>query len=125
MAAPPASIICKWASHVNEIAWANTNKSAWQQYVKSLLYGSEIVGAVDNWPLIGPNLINDFFNMAALSTASVPAGYIIQIALQSDTNSNIIGATYLVISDQGAVTASNTVNLTSISAASVAPIIAF
>ncbi len=44
--------------HVNEIAW--DNKSAWQQYVVAL-FGNQIVGAVDNWPLSGPDLINDFF----------------------------------------------------------------
>jgi hypothetical protein len=110
------------ASHINEIAWAN--KSAWQQYVVAV-YGNEIVGAVDNWPLNGPNLINDFFNMASLPTPIMPAGYIIQISLQNDTNNNITGAAYMIISDQGVVTANNTVSLTSISAASVAPIIAF
>jgi hypothetical protein len=75
--------------------------SAWQQYVFAL-FGSELLGAVDNWPLAGPtgnivpNIINDFFNLLALPNAVLPAGYQLKIVLL-----NVTGATYIVIDSQG------------------------
>ena len=101
--------------------------SAWQQYVIAL-WGSELVGAVDNWPLSGPNIINDFFNLTAMPSASIPAGYKLKISLQNDNNNNITGATYLVIDNNGNTKANVTLSLLSISgvtAADLAPIIAF
>jgi hypothetical protein len=102
-------------------------KSAWQQYVISL-FGSTVIGAVENWPISGPNIINDFFNMVSLPSPKIPAGYQLKIALQNDSKNNITGATYSVIDDHGKSLANVTKTLTSISgvtADDVAPITAF
>ena len=101
--------------------------SAWQQYVVAL-FGSEVIGAVDNWPLSGPNIINSFFNLAGLPSARIPAGYQIKIALQNDAKNNITGATYSVVDNHGHSLANVTKTLTSlsgVSAADLSPIIAF
>jgi hypothetical protein len=101
--------------------------SAWQQYVMAL-FGSEIVGAVDNWPISGPNIINSFFNMVAMPSAKIPAGYQLKIALQNDAKNNITGAIYSMIDNHGKVLANVTKVLTSLSgvtASDLAPIIAF
>ena len=68
--------------------------SAWQQYVIAL-FGSELNGAVDNWPLTGANIINDVFALVSMSDSRVPAGCELQILLQNDTQGNITGATYV------------------------------
>jgi hypothetical protein len=58
--------------------------SAWQQYVIAL-FGSELTGAVDNWPITGNNIINDFFNITSVPKSQVlPAGYQLQIALRNE-----------------------------------------
>src|SRR5208337_564460 len=100
---------------------------AWQQYVVAL-FASELIGAVDNWPLSGPNIINDFFNLASLPSAKIPAGFQIRITLQNDASGNVTGAAYVVIDNQGHTLANVTKTLTSISgvtSADLAPIIAF
>jgi hypothetical protein len=57
--------------------------SAWQQYVVAL-FGSELIGAVDNWPLSGNNIINDSFNLASVPNAkTLPAGYQLGITLHA------------------------------------------
>jgi hypothetical protein len=86
------------------------------------------VGSVDNWPLTGPNSINDFFNLGSVSQPEVPAGYIIKISLQNDVNANVSGATYLVIDTNGNTVANKALALTSIpgvQTGKLAPIIAF
>ncbi len=101
-------------------------KSAWQQYVIAL-FGNEITGAVDNWPLTGPNIINNFFSMTELP-GKIPAGYQLKIALHNDAKNNITGATYSVVDNHGKTLASVTKVLTSLSgvtSADIAPIIAF
>jgi len=94
---------------------------------------SQLIGAVDNWPLSGPNIINDFFFLATISSLGdqgikIPAGYQIKIALQNDAHGNVTGATYVVTDDLGNTLANVTQTLTSISgvtSADLAPIIAF
>jgi hypothetical protein len=112
--------------------------SAWQQYVIVFL-GSinsinfpgfgKLIGAVDNWPMSGDNIINDFFDLTATPMAEmIPAGYRLKISLQNDATGNITGATYVIIDDQGRGLANVTKILTSISgvtSADLAPIIAF
>jgi hypothetical protein len=100
---------------------------AWQQYVVAL-FDSELVGSVDNWPLSGPNIINDFFNMAAMPSAKIPAGWQIKISLQNDVDGNISGATYVVTDNQGHTQANVPLQLLSlpgVTTADLAPIIAF
>jgi hypothetical protein len=102
--------------------------SAWQQYVVAL-FSSELIGAVDNWPVSGPNIINDFFNLTGTPNANrLPAGWQIRISLQNDGHGNITGASYVVIDNLGNTKANVTKTLTSISgvtAADIAPITAF
>jgi hypothetical protein len=102
-------------------------RSAWQQYVVAV-FETEILGAVDNWPLTGANLINDFFNLTSTPNNKIPAGNQIKISLHNDSCGNVTGATYVVIDSQGNTQANVTVNLTSISgvtAADLSPIVAF
>jgi hypothetical protein len=54
--------------------------SAWQQYVVAL-FATEFIGAVDNWPLSGRNIINHFLNLASMPGAKIPAGIGSQISL--------------------------------------------
>ena len=102
--------------------------SAWQQYVIAL-FEAELIGAVDNWPVSGPNIINNFFNLAATPASNhLPAGWQVKIALQNDANNNITGATYTVIDNNGKTQANVNKVLTSISgvtSADLAPIVAF
>jgi hypothetical protein len=101
--------------------------SAWQQYVVAV-FGTEIIGAVDNWPVSGNNIINDFFNLTATPNVTIPAGSQIKLSLQNDSSGNVTGATYVVINSQGQTIANVTKNLLSISgvtSADLAPIVAF
>ena len=102
-------------------------RSAWQQYVLTV-WGSEIEGAVDNWPVSGPNIINYFFGMASTPNNTIPAGYQIRISLQNDSNNNISGATFVVTDNTGKTVANVPVTLTSISgvnSSDLAPITGF
>jgi hypothetical protein len=102
-------------------------KSAWQQYTMSL-FGNTVIGAVDNWPLTGDNIINDFFTMASLAGDSLPIGYVLKIVLANDDENNITGATYTVTDAAGKTIAEVTKNLLDINggkADEIAPIIAF
>jgi len=84
--------------------------SAWQQYVMSVWYSggnpllpeAALVCAIDNWPVTGPNIINDFFSTAFLPPNGLLAGYSLRITLQNDTNTgNITGATYQAWDNDG------------------------
>ncbi len=99
--------------------------SAGQQYGFSL-YGSTIVGWVDNWPVQGGNIINHEWNMGSLP-GKVPAGYRLVITLENDTDNNVTGALYQVFDNDG-----NTVSIVDQKLADIggdsskiAPIIAF
>ena len=101
--------------------------SAWQQYVMAL-FGSEVIGAVDNWPVTGKNIINSFFNLQSMPGAKIPAGYQLKITLQNDAKGNITGAVYSIVDNNGNSLANVTKTLTSLSgvtAADLAPIVAF
>jgi hypothetical protein len=119
-------------------AYSPKNKlSAWQQYVIVFIGSTDVfgipsgklIGAVDNWPVSGDNIINDFFDLTAMPLFDmIPAGYRLKISLQNDATGNITGATYVVIDNQGRRLANVTKILTSISgvtSADLAPIIAF
>jgi hypothetical protein len=101
--------------------------SAWQQYV-ILLLGTQLMGAVDNWPITGPNIINSFFNLTNLAAVKIPAGYRLHISLLNDQSGNITGATYMVVDNHGKLLSNITQNLLSIAgvtSAFLSPIIAF
>jgi hypothetical protein len=100
---------------------------AWQQYL-IFLNGTELTGGIDNWPLTGDNIINDFFGLASLPAVTLSAGYVLEISLQNDDNDNVVAATYAIIDNQGNTQANVTQNLLSVNGvtpADVAPIIAF
>ncbi len=100
---------------------------AYQQYVIALI-GTELTGGVDNWPVSGTNLINDFFGLASLPSVAIPAGYVLQISLGNDNNGNVVAATYVVTDNQGNTLANTTVDLLSlagVTSADLAPITAF
>lgn len=128
------NIVCKSASgkttgfgfQLNAYS-PKSEKSAWQQYVMAV-FETEIIGAVDNWPVSGPNIINDFFNLVSTTNNEIPAGYQIQINLQNDSSKNVSGATYVVVDNTGKTVANKSLTLTSISgvtSADLAPIVAF
>ena len=111
-------------------AYSPKNKtSAWQQYVIAVLNAAELIGAVDNWPVSGTNIINRSFALCPLGGANtIPAGYQLTISLQNDANGNITGATYVVVDRAGVTRASVTTSLLSIpgvTEADLAPIVAF
>ena len=100
---------------------------AYQQYV-IFLSGTELIGGIDNWPVSGTNLINDFFNLTSLPSVALPAGYVLQISLGNDNNSNVVAATYVVIDNLGNTQANMTRDLLSldgVTSADLAPITAF
>jgi hypothetical protein len=107
--------------------------SAWQQYVISLLGtqdspGTELYGAINNYPLSGNYLILENYPLISLPSVTLPAGYVLQISLGNDNNGNVVSATYVVIDNLGNTQANITQDLLSISgvtSADLAPIIAF
>jgi hypothetical protein len=109
-------------------AYSPMNKtSAYQQYAIAL-WGNVLMGSVDNWPLTGPNIINDFFTLATLPSAEIPAGYKLKIHLDNDANGNINNAIYDVIDNLGNTKANYLLALESIggvTSGDLAPIVAF
>jgi hypothetical protein len=107
-------------------------KCAWQQY-GFILFGSYLVGFIDNWPMQGGPVVRDYFGMVSLPSPKIPAGYKLTISLQSDAKGNITGATYTVVDDNGKTLANVKQVLTSLTglgttpanAADLAPIVAF
>ena len=99
---------------------------AWQQYVISL-YGNELMGFVNNWPISGNAFFFVPFNLVALPSARLPAGYQLKISLGYDSLGNVYSATFVVIDNGGNTLANVTKVLTSIGATSaeLAPITAF
>jgi hypothetical protein len=100
--------------------------SAWQQY-GILLKNTEIAGFVDNWPVDGPNIINDFFRLCSVPQGNIlQAGYRLTISLSNDPNGNVTGATYIVVDRQGVNQAEQQISLLSLAPAmNLAQIIAF
>jgi len=109
---------------------------AYQQYAvgfwRNSSGGFNVIYGVDNWPVSGPNLINNGFPvMATLPTAVLPAGYQVGIVLVTSPSSpnNVIGASFRLLDNHGnQVGADEGVTLTSISGANsgdLAPITAF
>ena len=90
--------------------------------------GTELTGAINNWPLSGNYIILENYPLASLTSVKLPAGYVLQISLENDNNGNVVGATYVVIDNLGNTQANMTQDLLSISGVTsvdVAPIIAF
>jgi hypothetical protein len=104
-----------------------------QQYVITVNPSGQVFAAVDNWINGSTQLINDFVPMANLSGAKLPQGYTLTIALQNDGAGNITGAIYTMTDNNGNTVGNVTINLTSlnqvgggpVTAADLAPIVAF
>jgi hypothetical protein len=97
-----------------------------QQYVLACI-DNELIGAIDNWPLEGPNIINKGVNLLALPSSNIPAGIMLNIALTNDPADNVVGVTFRVSDDRGLSKANVTQNLLAlpnISSDDVAPIVA-
>ncbi len=89
-------------------AWSTNQPSTncvWQQYSIGL-DGKKLVGSVDNWPPAGNNIINDFFTLATLPDAKIPAGFQLAISLGNDANGNISSANFSVFAQDGTTVAS-------------------
>ena len=99
-------------------------KSAWQQYA-FVLDGTELIAAINNWPLSGNYLINDQTKLLSVPSAQIAAGTHLSISLTNDSTGNITGATYKVLNGSGAVLASLTKSITSHGASDLAPIVGF
>jgi hypothetical protein len=100
---------------------------AYQQYLIAV-WGSEIAGGIDNWPISGNNLINDFFNLASTRANTLPAGYKAKILLQNAAGGNVTGAVFIVVDNNGNTLANVSKTLTAlpnVPAADLAPISAF
>jgi Ricin-type beta-trefoil lectin domain-like len=116
------------------------SKCAWQQYVVGFWQNSSggfnVVYGIDNWPVKGPNLINNGSpTFATLPSSVLPTGYTVIIgwgneetSSGSSWNPNVTGAFFILTDNNGNQIGRASQTLTSISGASssdLAPIIAF
>jgi hypothetical protein len=112
------------------------DKCAYQQYVmafwRNSAGGFNVIYGVDNWPVSGPNLINNNFPvLGTLPTAVLPAGYQIEIVLvNSNTAPNSVEfAVFRLLDNHGnQVGTDESVTIASVpgaSASDLAPITAF
>lgn len=102
-------------------------KCAYQQYVIAV-FENKIVGAVDNWPVRGSNLVNDFFDLADTRNNTIPAGYEIEMSLGYDSYHNICSAEYKITDNHGHVRADVTKTIAKVPGANgsdLAPLSAF
>jgi hypothetical protein len=98
-------------------------KTAWQQYAIAL-WGSTVECFIDNWEAGLTETVNNFFPVATLPSAKIPAGSELTIALQNDVTGNITGATYTMVDNNGK-TVANVSKTVSSDKAKLAPITAF
>lgn len=90
------------------------NIAAWQQYILAINDAplDDVAIGVDNWPVNGPNLINNGFpELHALLGGVLPAGYKLVIALLNDAGGKVSGVTYEVFDNDHTLLASRTVDL--------------
>lgn len=93
---------------------------ALQQYIIGVA-GKEIFAGIDNWPIDGNNLINDWFNLAPTANNTLAAGYKLKIILQNDAGGNITGVVFIVIDNNGNTLADIPTTLTSLPLATASP----
>jgi hypothetical protein len=113
---------------------------AWQQYAVGFWQNSSggfnVVSGIDNWPVKGPNLINNGSpTFATLPSSVLPTGYTVIIgwgneetSSGSSWNPNVTGAFFILTDNNGNQIGRSSQTLTSISGATssdLAPIIAF
>jgi hypothetical protein len=96
-----------------------------QQYVVAL-WGTELVGMINNWTAANTQLVNEITNLASVKQANVlPRGYKITISLEYDQSSNVIGAVYQVVDDAQNKLPPVPLAITGVPSTDLAPIIAF
>jgi hypothetical protein len=113
---------------------------AWQQYVMGFWQNSSggfnVVYGIDNWPVSGPNIINNGSpTLATLPTAVLPTGYTVTIGWGNEEsgsgsswNPNVTGAFFILTDNNGNQIGRASQTLTSLSGVSssdLAPINAF
>jgi hypothetical protein len=103
--------------------------TAWQQYIIALINGN-IIGAIENWPVSGGDLIYAKFNLVIempILNVMIPAGYRLRILLQDNEAGYITGAYYAVIDNNGNTVGSQTQTISSSGGHpnDIAPMIAF
>jgi hypothetical protein len=106
--------------------------SAWQQYVitfwQNASGGYDVRWGVDNWPVSGPNIINNGFPIfSTLRNAVLPAGYKLQIGWEN-TGNNVTGASFAIYDNKGALLGNVNQTLTQlpgVTSSDIAPITAF
>jgi hypothetical protein len=118
---------------LNAYSATHDNADAAQQYVILCDSGGILWGWVDNWTSANKEVINHREVIATLPSATLPAGYVLQITLANDSSDRISGATYEAFNASGASIGSVTLTLTSLKKddgtlmtdADLAPITAF
>ena len=102
---------------------------AWQQYIINL-WGTQLLGAINTWPLTGPPIIfpNNEFTLPLgpnLSGVAIPAGYTLAIRLGNDTSGNVNSVTWIVNGTPFAQNIPTLLTSNGLPATDVAPIVAF
>lgn len=109
-------------------AYSPKNKTcAVQQYVISL-QGTELQSIINNYTSAPKQLFLSYVSLTSVPSTKIPAGYVLTITLQNDSNGNITGAKFVVVNAQGSTVANVTQTILSISGATstdLAPIVAF
>ena len=88
----------------------------------------ELMGMIDNWPVTGPNIINNIFGVATLANHEIPSGYNLVISLVNDGTGNVVGVNFSVTDNSGNLLGNVSQQLESDvdgTPAQVAPIVAF
>jgi hypothetical protein len=87
-------------------------KDAAQQIVVYATPGStELIARIENWVSTTIELINVEIGLAKLPSARIPAGYSITIALDTDANQNVGGASFAVADENGHVVGTAVISL--------------
>jgi hypothetical protein len=102
---------------------------AWQQYIINL-WGTQLLGAINTWPLTGGPIIlpgNEFTLPLgpSLSSTTIPAGYTLTITLGNDSSGNVNNVTWVVNGTSYSQNIATLLTANSLPATDVAPIVAF
>jgi hypothetical protein len=104
------------------------NDTSSGDYILATSRNGQLQGMIDNWPVSGPNIINNIFHVATLPGHEIPAGYQLGIWLENDLTEDITGVRFIVTDDSGNELGNVVQKLVSDvdgTPAAVAPIVAF
>jgi hypothetical protein len=111
-----------------EVGRGPHNDTGSGNYTLTTSSNGQITGMIDNWPVSGPNTVNDIFSVASLPSHTVPAGYQLSIRLENDAAGNITGVEFSVLDGSrntvGKV-ARNLLSIPGVTSTDLAPISAF